>query len=151
MEEESDFEIHGGQIIHQLKLVSVLEFVSGLGFDDYTAIHEHVDTVKSDLRPLEKHFDREFTLHLESASAERDFQAAHVYPFAKAKAQLIVSFEKTSNDLARKRLFEEAHARGALAPLGTIRVHPGNPCPLAEVSGTMALRLEACHCSRPAR
>ena len=142
MEEESDLEIHRRQIIHQLQLVGVQQPVSCFGFDDHTTVHEHIDAMKSNLTAVEKHLDWELTLHDEPTAAECDFQSAHVDPFAKAESQLVIGFEETPNDLMRERLLEEMRAHGALVPVGTIRVHPGNPCSPASSRGTVALRRE---------
>ena len=115
IEQETEFESRGGEVVDDLILEGGRESLDGFEFDDNDAADEQIDAVFADDLAAEVYGKRFFSLEGDGSVAERAFQRALVDRLAEAVAELAVHLVEGAEDFMAQVFVEEQWHCGALA------------------------------------
>ena len=98
VQEQTDFEIGGPQIIEQLTLSGRCKELRGLKLNDNTIVHEKVHSLEADLHALVQNLHGVLTRDSVPAHDELVLQGRRVYAFDESEAERVVDVVEGADD-----------------------------------------------------
>jgi hypothetical protein len=94
MEQKTDLEVGGAQVVEHLSLCSPVKFVSRFGLDDELVVDDHVQALVGELFAFVHDADADLSQDPMAAVSQLDLEGSNVHMLEESIAKRVVHLEK---------------------------------------------------------